>query len=61
MLGAQLLLTYAPVMNRLFHTAPISGQSWLRIAGVAAVAFTVVEVEKWLRFGRGRGAHALPE
>ena len=49
MLGAQLLFTYAPVMNKLFHTAPIAGESWLRIAGVAAVAFVVVELEKWIR------------
>jgi len=61
MLGAQLLLTYLPVMNQLFHTAPIGAESWLRIVGVAAVAFAVVEFEKWLRFGRGRGSHALPE
>ncbi len=52
MLGAQLLLTYAPVMNRLFHTAPIDTGSWLRIVGVAAIAFVVVELEKWIRFGR---------
>jgi magnesium-transporting ATPase (P-type) len=61
MLSAQLLFTYAPVMNQLFHTAPISAESWLRIVVVAAVAFAVVEIEKWLRFGRGRSEHALPE
>jgi len=59
MLGAQLLLTYAPVMNKLFHTAPISAESWLRIVGVATVAFVVVELEKWLRYGRGN--NSLPE
>ena len=52
MLGAQLLFTYLPVMNRLFHSAPIDGGAWLRIAGVAALAFAAVEFEKWLRFGR---------
>ena len=52
MLGAQLLFTYAPVMNKLFHTAPIDAASWLRIVGVAAVAFVAVELEKWIRFGR---------
>ncbi len=49
MLVAQLLFTYAPVMNKLFHTAPISGESWLRIVGVAVIVFVVVEIEKWLR------------
>ena len=61
MLGAQLLFTYAPVMNKLFHSAPITGESWLRIAAVAAVAFAAVEVEKWIRFGRRRDHHATPE
>ena len=61
MMGAQLLFTYAPVMNRLFHTAPIQGESWLRIVGVAATAFVAVEFEKWIRFGRGRGEHSIAE
>jgi magnesium-transporting ATPase (P-type) len=61
MLGAQLLFTYAPVMNRLFHTAPISAESWLRIVGVAATVFGIVEFEKWLRYRGGRGEQALPE
>lgn len=61
MLAAQLLFTYAPVMNALFHTAPISGESWLRMVGVAAIVFVAVEVEKWLRYGHGRGDHAVPE
>ena len=61
MLGAQLLFTHAPVMNNLFHTAPISAEAWLRIAGVAALAFVAVELEKWLRFGGRRGEHAIPE
>lgn len=61
MLGAQLLFTYVPVFNRLFHTAPISGESWLRIAGVATLAFAAVELEKWLRFGRHRDAAVIPE
>jgi magnesium-transporting ATPase (P-type) len=61
MLAAQLLLTYAPVMNRLFHTSPIEAEAWLRIAAVAGVAFVAVEIEKWIRFGGRRGEHAIPE
>ena len=30
MVGAQLLFTYAPVMNNLFHSAPLATESWLR-------------------------------
>jgi len=60
MLGAQLLFTYAPMMNNLFHSAPLAAESWLRIVGVAAIAFVAVEFEKWIRFGRGRGKHAIP-
>ena len=50
----QLLFTYVPIMNELFHSAPISGASWLRIVAVAAIAFAAVELEKWIRFGRDR-------
>ena len=42
----------APLMNRLFHSAAISAESWLRIILVALLAFTIVELEKWIRFGR---------
>jgi len=61
MVAVQLLFTYAPAMNKLFHTEPIGVGSWLRITLVAAVIFVVVEFEKWIRFGRGRGEHAIPE
>ena len=55
MLSAQFLLTYVPVMNRLFHTAPIGAGAWLRIVAVAAIAFVAVELEKRIRFGARRG------
>ena len=47
--AAQWLFTYAPIMNRLFHTAPISGQAWLRILAVAVAGYALVGVEKWIR------------
>jgi magnesium-transporting ATPase (P-type) len=61
MLAAQLLFTYAPVMNNLFHTAPIAAGAWLRIGAVACAAFVAVEIEKWIRFGGRRGENAIPE
>jgi len=52
MIGAQLLFTYSPVMNHLFHSGPLDAGSWLRIASVALLSFGLIELEKWLRFGR---------
>ena len=52
MFATQLLFTYAPIMNKLFHSAPITGEAWLRIVVVGVVAFAAVELEKWIRFGR---------
>ncbi|MDI1311110.1 cation-transporting P-type ATPase [Prosthecobacter sp.] len=52
MIGAQLLFTYAPFMNHLFHTAPLDADAWLRIVCVALLSFFLVELEKWIRFGR---------
>ena len=61
MLAAQLVFTYVPLSNRLFDSAPIGGTEWLRIAAVAVTALLAVEFEKWVRFGRGRGEHVVPE
>ncbi len=60
MLGGQLLFTYLPLMNKLFHTAPIPVESWLRIVAVAVTVFAAVEIEKWIRFGGRRSEHATP-
>jgi cation-transporting P-type ATPase F len=53
MMFVQLLFTYAPFMNKLFHSAPISGMAWLKIIGVGMIVFVVVELKKWLDL-RGR-------
>ena len=50
MIAAQLLFTYAPIMNRPFHTAPIGGAAWLHILAVAVTGYAVVGLEKWIRF-----------
>ncbi len=52
MVVAQLAFTYLPVMNKLFHTAPISGEAWLHILAVGVIAYSVVGFEKWVRFNR---------
>ncbi|MBL8540799.1 MAG: cation-transporting P-type ATPase [Betaproteobacteria bacterium] len=49
MLAAQLALTYVPIMNRLFHTAPITAEAWLHILGVGLAAYAAVGMEKWIR------------
>ncbi|QKV81779.1 HAD-IC family P-type ATPase [Amycolatopsis sp. Hca4] len=50
--GLQLLLTYVPVMNTWFHTAPVGVVSWLWVAGASVTAFAVVETDKllWHRY-----------
>ncbi|MFJ5859942.1 HAD-IC family P-type ATPase [Pseudarthrobacter sp. NPDC092439] len=50
--AGQVAITYSPAMNGLFHTAPISAESWLRILGIAVLASVVVGVEKLLRRNR---------
>lgn len=46
MLVAQLIFTYVPFMNHVFHSAPIGLDSWARIMLVAAGAYLIVEMEK---------------
>ncbi len=55
----QLLFTYAPVMNTLFHSVPIGANAWPRIVAVAAAVFVTVEFENWLGGRRTQGT--LPE
>jgi cation-transporting ATPase F len=49
MLLLQVIVTYVPVMNRLFHTMPIDGQAWLLILALSFPVYLIVEIEKWLR------------
>lgn len=61
MLGLQMLFTYGPVMNQLFHTAPLRPGAWLSVAVVALASFAAVEFEKWVRFGRRLAPGVVPE
>ena len=45
----QMMFTYLPTMNIMFHSAPISIEAWGRILAVSVLSSFVVGVEKWLR------------
>jgi magnesium-transporting ATPase (P-type) len=53
---AQLLFTYAPLMNRMFHTAPIGIMDWAHILVVGLVIYLVIGAEKTLRRRRETGS-----
>jgi magnesium-transporting ATPase (P-type) len=61
MIVVQVLFTHLPLMNRLFHTAPLTLGAWVRIGAVALAVFLIVEFEKWLRFGGERGKNRIPD
>jgi magnesium-transporting ATPase (P-type) len=50
----QLLLTYTPLMNRLFATAPIGVSEWLEIFAVGMASALLIGCEKWWRNRTGR-------
>ena len=54
MLLLQVLYTYLPLMNRLFHSTAIGAASWLRIMAAGFVAYFIVEAEKKIRSYRSR-------
>jgi magnesium-transporting ATPase (P-type) len=49
MIALQLFFTYAPVMNRFFHSAPIGIRDWALIVLVSASVYLIVGAEKWVR------------
>jgi hypothetical protein len=57
MIMLQLLFTYLPFMNRVFHTLPIGWVSWGAVMVVAVLAVLLVEVEKRLGGYWASGPH----
>ncbi len=53
----QMMFTYLPTMNIMFHSAPISIEAWGRILVVSVLSSFVVGIEKWLR---ARGVKRRP-
>ena len=62
MIALQLLFTYAPTMNALFHSAPIGWDAWWRILAIAAFAYFLVGVEKQItnRMKKNAASKGLP-
>ncbi len=55
MIALQLAFTYAPMMHKVFHSAPIGIPQWSLIVGIGAVIYVIVESEKWLHRRSTRG------
>ena len=49
MIILQLMYTYAPFMNTIFQSAPITLQDWLLIILVSLAVYSIIGAEKWLR------------
>jgi len=49
MLALQMALTYLPIMNRLFHTAPIEFWWWGVMTGIGMAVFLLAELKKLWR------------
>jgi len=47
-LAVQVLFTYAPFMQTLFHSAALGAEVWGRIVLIGGVIYAIVELEKWL-------------
>ena len=45
----QILFSYHPWMNRLFHSAPLMLTDWAMIVAASAAVFLIVGLEKWMR------------
>ena len=46
---AQLAFIYAPPLQWIFRTVPLTGTEWLRVLSVSVTVVLVVEIDKWLR------------
>jgi hypothetical protein len=61
MIGMQILFTYVPLFNALFHSAPIGWDAWWRILATGVGVYVVIELEKTLgRWWSWRRASLAP-
>jgi len=52
MLLFQLAFNYLPWMNQVFHSKPVDAMSWLAAFAVALTIYSIIGLEKWIRFGK---------
>ena len=57
---AQLLFTYMPIFQQLFHTDSVSANVWLRVVVVGVTAFVIIEIVKYFQ-SRLSGVSPSPE
>jgi len=62
MIALQLLFVYAPFMNGIFTTSPLSLMAWVGIIALGVAVFLLVGLEKWVaaQLSRGQAARARP-
>jgi cation-transporting ATPase F len=58
MLAVQFAFAHVPIINRLFHTAPLDAGAWLRVLIAGAGVLVVVEAEKSIRRATAKSAAA---
>ncbi|GMV24356.1 MAG: hypothetical protein AMXMBFR58_03870 [Phycisphaerae bacterium] len=58
MLAVQFAFAHVPVINRLFHTAPLDAGAWARVLLAGAGVLVIVEAEKAIRRATARAARA---
>lgn len=49
MVALQLVFTYAPFMNDLLGSAPLSLEAWGRVLAAGLISYVIIEIEKWGR------------
>lgn len=49
MLATQIAFTHAPIVNRVFHSAPLDATAWLAVFIAGSAVLFIVELEKLLR------------
>jgi hypothetical protein len=52
---AQVMFTYLPVFQRLFHTASVPANVWWRVTVVGFAAFAIIELVKYFQNRLGSG------